>query len=405
MKKLVIRILFLFAFICNTFAQNVSNVAFYQEGTNVVVTYSLDKVTEVSLHVSTDGGKNFSTPLKKVSGNVGKNTLIGVNRIVWDVLSEREKLTGSNIVFLVRTQPLSIFNQSVQFGNSDIDSLVLTDIYQHYIKCTNLFVETCDLSNEYFNAFVKQPTIAQWTPKEQNTLQGLIKSYCKWVRVVNFLCWGDYEEGQLLLGKIKKYLVQSKVFRDFVYNKVCEGLEKYCKIYSQDFRNSLLSELEELITTVKEIDSGKYKIVTEYHNGWAYKVFYVNGKKDWDFGYTNKAFVLRRYFCDNITQEELLTKLTDLYNRIKNVDNSQQPQRFYSVKVDNSIDLVIDSDGQVKIEPIYGGEPLCFNLSTWAGHCDFTKITKYKHEKNYILWGKNGRKVILNQYGNVLYER
>ncbi len=101
MKRLIIYILFLCAYVEATQAQNVSNVAFYQEGNTVVVTYSLDKTANVSLQISTDGGQTFSADLQKVSGDVGKETKAGMNRIIWDALSEREKLVGDNIIFRV----------------------------------------------------------------------------------------------------------------------------------------------------------------------------------------------------------------------------------------------------------------------------------------------------------------
>ncbi len=82
-------------------AQNVSNVAFYQDGKNVIVTYSLDIQARVSLHVSTDGGIFYSAPLQHVSGDVGNNVKAGSNQIIWDVLSERENLVGDNIVFRI----------------------------------------------------------------------------------------------------------------------------------------------------------------------------------------------------------------------------------------------------------------------------------------------------------------
>ncbi len=82
-------------------AQNVSNADFYQDGKNVVITYSLDQAADVSVQVSTDGGATFSTPLKHVSGHVGQNVQAGNNHIVWDVLAEYEKLVGGRFQFLI----------------------------------------------------------------------------------------------------------------------------------------------------------------------------------------------------------------------------------------------------------------------------------------------------------------
>ncbi len=82
-------------------AQNVTNVDFWQEGKKVNISYNLDKTADVTVLMSTDGGKTFSSPLKQVTGGVGKDVTPGYNTIVWDVLSEYDKLVGDNICFLV----------------------------------------------------------------------------------------------------------------------------------------------------------------------------------------------------------------------------------------------------------------------------------------------------------------
>ncbi len=100
MKKILITFLCVLSTILS-FAQNVSNVKFSQEGQNARITYSLDAKANVSVSVSTDGGKTFSGALKQVTGDVGNNISPGRKSIVWDVLSEYDKLVGENICFRV----------------------------------------------------------------------------------------------------------------------------------------------------------------------------------------------------------------------------------------------------------------------------------------------------------------
>ncbi len=99
---LLVGILFSFALS----AQNVTNADFYQEGENIIITYDLDKIADVIVQISTDGGKTFSAPLKRVSGDVGKNVLPGTNRIIWDVLAEYGELVG-DIIFEIRAGHLT----------------------------------------------------------------------------------------------------------------------------------------------------------------------------------------------------------------------------------------------------------------------------------------------------------
>ena len=84
-------------------AQSVSGVEMSQVGKTVVVEYVLQasEPQEILLYLSTDGGKTFSKPLQKVSGDVGKGIAPGNKRMVWNVLEELPELVGDNIVFMV----------------------------------------------------------------------------------------------------------------------------------------------------------------------------------------------------------------------------------------------------------------------------------------------------------------
>ena len=102
MLKLVFFLLLsAFTAVCS-FGQTVSNVDAYQEGKNIIITYDIDKLGFVDLvNCSTDGGSTWSKPLRQVTGDVNKQVPAGSHRIVWDVLSEREKFEGANICFKV----------------------------------------------------------------------------------------------------------------------------------------------------------------------------------------------------------------------------------------------------------------------------------------------------------------
>lgn len=84
-------------------AQTVSNVTAEQVGKTIHVSYELDKAADITLHLSMDGGKTYQK-LNQVSGDVGDNVTSSLKTIVWDVLEERERLVGDNIVFKVKAQ-------------------------------------------------------------------------------------------------------------------------------------------------------------------------------------------------------------------------------------------------------------------------------------------------------------
>ena len=90
-----------------SFGQMVSNVDAYQEGKNIIITYDTDKAGSVGdVYCSTDGGRTWGEALRQVTGDVNKLVPAGRHRIVWDVLSEREKLAGENICFKVLQKPI-----------------------------------------------------------------------------------------------------------------------------------------------------------------------------------------------------------------------------------------------------------------------------------------------------------
>ena len=108
MKRIYILILLI---VCNlvAFGQRVSNARFEQVGKQVRICYDLSSDASIEIYLSTDGGKTFEySPLRSVTGDVGKKVLAGYNRCaMWDVLSDKEKLQGNNITFKIRAVPLS----------------------------------------------------------------------------------------------------------------------------------------------------------------------------------------------------------------------------------------------------------------------------------------------------------
>ena len=99
-----------------SFGQMVSNVDAYQEGKNIIITYDIDKLGFVDLvNCSTDGGCTWGAPLQHVSGDVNKQVPAGSHRIVWDVLSEHEKLAGANISFKVEVNSGKFTVRGVSF--------------------------------------------------------------------------------------------------------------------------------------------------------------------------------------------------------------------------------------------------------------------------------------------------
>ncbi len=86
-----------------SFSQRVSNIHFEQQGKQIHIYYNLEgnDTYTVQVFCSTDNSQDWREPLKYVTGNVAEGQKQGIGKlIIWDVLEEREKLSG-NIRFRI----------------------------------------------------------------------------------------------------------------------------------------------------------------------------------------------------------------------------------------------------------------------------------------------------------------
>ena len=85
-------------------AQNLTDVAFRQQGNTIVITYTLDQTATITITCSIDGGKTFPITPKHITGDVGNNVSGGNKTATWDVLEDMDKLHGEAIVFKVTAE-------------------------------------------------------------------------------------------------------------------------------------------------------------------------------------------------------------------------------------------------------------------------------------------------------------
>ncbi len=100
-------VLLIFICIPDLYSQDITNMHFEQEGKKVNIYYDITGAKsgqkfDIKVYCSEDGGRTWSNPLRSVTGTVGKNQTAGYDKkITWDVLTDREKLTG-DVKFQVR---------------------------------------------------------------------------------------------------------------------------------------------------------------------------------------------------------------------------------------------------------------------------------------------------------------
>lgn len=126
MKKFTPFIIFIFIIFCcaKSYGQQVTNVASYQEGKKLKITYTLTGKQgvsnyEIKLYVSTDDGMNWQPINSGISGDVGTQITPGTNKtITWDVLATRERLQGDKIRFKVT----ATYNESGNYTETSTGS-------------------------------------------------------------------------------------------------------------------------------------------------------------------------------------------------------------------------------------------------------------------------------------------
>ena len=128
MKQLFVVLLMMFgisAFASASGTNVVRDVVCRQDGDRIVISYNLKKKADVDLFCSTDGGKTYKR-IFRVSGDVGYGISPGKKEVVWNVLEERDNLTG-DVCFKIEAKEVG---QERGAQNSSSYASTLWDFYE-----------------------------------------------------------------------------------------------------------------------------------------------------------------------------------------------------------------------------------------------------------------------------------
>ena len=188
MKKAILQI-FLALLCLSAQAQKVTNLRAEQRGQDIVVFYSLETSSpcEVSLLLSQDNGTTWGSPLKNVSGDVGKNISAGEKQIIWKVLEEREQLVGDKIKFKVIANGKKSFEPELVFVEGG-----MFQMGSNSGESNEQSVHTVTLSS--FNIGKYEVTQAQWkvvmgsNPSKFSGCDNCPVENVSWNDVQDFIC-------------------------------------------------------------------------------------------------------------------------------------------------------------------------------------------------------------------------
>lgn len=103
MKRITIFLSLCIASFATAMAQNVSNVTTSQSGSDIIISYDLDKEADIHISYSIDGGRNY-TQLQKVDGDIGMNVSKGRKHATWHVTAETESFHHNDVRFMVTAE-------------------------------------------------------------------------------------------------------------------------------------------------------------------------------------------------------------------------------------------------------------------------------------------------------------
>ncbi len=216
MKKFTPFIIFIFIIFCcaKSYGQQVTNVASYQEGKKLKVTYNLAGKQgvndyEIKLYVSTDDGSSWQQLNSGLSGDIGTKITPGAGKtITWDVLATRERLQGDKIRFKVTatfntsgnyTEALTgsasgiemVFVKGGTFtmGSPSGETNRESDEVQHTVTVSNFYMGKTEVTFAQYDAFCdatgrSKPSDAGWgrgTRPVLNVSWNDATAFCEWL--------------------------------------------------------------------------------------------------------------------------------------------------------------------------------------------------------------------------------
>lgn len=206
MKILLAAIAIVFSTISFSQSIQVKNISTNQDGSDILVNYDLvgtadNDLFTISLLVSTDGGQNFSTPLKKVTGNVGFLQKGGIGKqIRWNVLEEVSQLVSDNVIFKIKTEVVPDFARDLVFveGGEFImgnDSATEDEKPAHKVLIDNFYISKYEVSVKEYKQFCSE-TGKMMPQKEIEWIEDHPMTFVSWDDASEFCGWISKKTGK-----------------------------------------------------------------------------------------------------------------------------------------------------------------------------------------------------------------
>ncbi len=130
--------------------------------------------------------------------------------------------------------------------------------------------------------------------------------------------------------------IKNKNFRDFLFNKACDILCDLVSIYPRDFQVNMEELIESTLEFMTDIPNHTYEIKEDLQYSWRPLTIFVDGQPDHNIAFTLNGFLIRRMIIDNVSYDEVLSKLQTLLQKISDIEHDN-PDFAYSYVINNEI--------------------------------------------------------------------
>lgn len=137
-------------------------------------------------------------------------------------------------------------------------------------------------------------------------------------------------------------LAQVKAVRGFGCRVISDMLVDYCEYFPKDFKTKIVSELTDVLMTIKKCKKHRYECVEDK---WGDLCLSVDGKINNSIAYSLEGFIARRICMDNIPVSEMELFVSSLLKKLKSVNTESNPDILYKVTINNELSYCLGIEG------------------------------------------------------------
>lgn len=258
-------------------------------------------------------------------------------------------LCTTSLLYLVTSAQTNLLYNNISLQDNET-FVIKHDYYSHSLQ-----QKESEIAYKYFNKIIQSPLmrsvgiqdtfhLQRW---DDNTIIDTVSNYLKDFLYGNFT--DEHSSAPLYMatefysksfssrideniGQYFHKFIKIKKVREFSVKILGDMLIDFCKVYPKDFKQKIITTLQDAKLFILKIPQHKYTII----NG---KLF-TDGVLDCE-SVTMKGFIIRRILTDKIPREEILGYINNLLTRIQTVDVSKNKDVLEIYNINDEFEYII----------------------------------------------------------------